>query len=167
MRRVWTRCFQRGPGAAPLVLLLMGAAPSQREAVDLVGLFDRVCLTHAGDVGAAREAARGLRPMRAPRLMVRPGVVFDASTAAGHMALLLFDDGTCGAVADDADAGVLLGELAAQMKRRRVAVRPVGSGRTGGYAYMLQGGNLNVALMVDMQPVEGRTQVSMMARDGR
>ena len=167
MKGVWGLRPQRVQGSALALLLLGAAPPSQREAIDLVGLFDRVCLPFAGDVARARQAAQGLRPLRATHLLVRPGRVFDASTAAGHMALLSFDDGTCGAVADDADAGSLLGELASQMKRRGVTVLPVGSGRAGGWAYLLQGGDVHVALMVDMQSIDGRTQVSMLARDGR
>jgi hypothetical protein len=139
--------------------------------MQLVALFDRVCLPSHGDPTLARQAAKTLSRMTGPaasHLLIRPGAVYDASTPAGHMALLSFDDGTCGTVADDVDAGSLLGELARQMKRRGVSVTAIGSAPAGAaHAYRLRGGGIRLSLMVDMQSDDGRTQASMLAvRDG-
>ncbi len=133
----------------------------------MVDLFDGTCLLHTGNVAATRDAMRGLRPMQAPRLLVRPGRVYDASTQAGHMVVLSFDDGMCGTVADDVDAGSLLTDLAAQMRRRGIAVSSLGSAPAG-TGYRLEGAKVHLSLVVDMRSVEGRTQVSMLAMgDGR
>ncbi len=137
------------------------------EAARLVDLFDRTCLIHVGDAPGLRRAAAGWPAMTgdaASRLLARPGVVYDASTEGGHMALLSFDDGMCGTVADDVDAATLLADLADGMKRRAITVSPVGSAPAGeAQLYHLEGGSVHVSLMVDMRAARARTQVSMLA----
>ena len=154
--------------------LAVGARGSDRthEAARLVDLFDRTCLIHVGDAAGLRRAAAGWPAMTgdaASRLLARPGIVYDASTEGGHMALLSFDDGMCGTVADDVDAATLLADLADGMKRRAIAVSPVGSAPAGeAQLYHLEGGRLDsgsvhVSLMVDLRATRARTQVSMLA----
>ncbi len=140
---------------------------STREAARLIDLFDQTCLLHAGDAQGLREASRGMHAMTgeaAAHLLVRPGTVYDASTKDGHLAVLSFDDGMCGTVADDVDAGSLLADFAAEMKRRAITVSAIGSAPSGAaQPYRLEGAGVHLSLMMDMQTVDGRTQASMLA----
>ena len=100
----------------------------------------------------------------AAHLLARPGAVYDASGSDGHMAVLSFDDGMCGTVADNVDAAALLAELAGRMKARGVAVTPVGAAPAGAsQLYRLVGPAVRLDLMVAMQTADGQTQVSMLA----
>ena len=169
--RVWGGSPQlvQGRALALLALFLVGAGDPRRGAVGLVDLFDGTCLQFAGDKGALRRAVlgRGLRPMTgaaAAHLLARPGAVYDASGADGHRAVLSFDNGMCGAVADDVDAASLLAELAARTRARGIAVTAVGSAPSGAaQLYRLAGPGVQFDLMVAMHTEAGRTQVSMLA----
>jgi hypothetical protein len=88
--------------------LLLPAAAFAGPAEELSGLFLRTCLPYAGHAHALRDwAARANLaevpdPARAAFLNGAPGKVFDASNAAGKIALLSPDDGLCAVVTDRA-----------------------------------------------------------------
>lgn len=134
-----------------------------------MALFADTCIAHGGDVAGLRAAlaARGIPAMpddHARPLLVRPGRVFSVGARAGHLAVLSFDDGHCGTVAEDIDPGRLLTALAAAMKARGIAVSSVGRTPQGAAAaYRLDGPHTHLALMVNMQPIGDRTQASMLA----
>ena len=146
------------------LLALAGSAPAGPTA-RLLDLFDNACVASAGNREMARQvlAARGLRPMPgagAARMLARPGFVYDA----GGVAVLSFDDGTCGTMAEGVDAGLALSGLAARMKARGIAVSAVGTAPAGAaQLYRLEGPKLRLALMVDMRSVNGTTRLSMLA----
>jgi hypothetical protein len=92
-------------------LLLAGLIPATASAgpeQELSGLFLRACLPYAGHSQALRQWAFREKlpevpdPARAAFLHGAPGKVFDASNAAGKLALLSSDDGLCAVVTDRA-----------------------------------------------------------------
>jgi hypothetical protein len=80
------------------------AGPTQ----ELSALFLQSCLPFAGNPAALRQWAAGRKlpevpePARSAFLDNAPGVVFDASSAEGKLALLSSDDGICAVVTDHA-----------------------------------------------------------------
>ncbi len=146
------------------------AEPRRDAARALVDLFAGTCLTHAGDVNGLRAAltARHLAPMPAARaraLLVWPGVVFPVTLPAQHMAVLSFDNGLCGTIAEDVDPGTLLSALDAAMTTRGIAVAALGTAPAGAaQAYRLTGPRTRIELMVDIEPSGGLTQASMLAK---
>jgi hypothetical protein len=145
--------------------LLLAAAAPVNPTGRLLDLFDKACVASAGDRQVARGvlAARGLKPIPsagAAKMLARPGLIYDA----GGVAVLSFDDGTCGTMAEGVDAGQALAELAVRMKARGIEVSAVGSAPAGtAQLYRLEGPKGRLALMVDMRSVHGTTRVSMLA----
>ncbi len=145
---------------------------AQRRAASgaLVELFAGTCLPHAGDVGGLRAALaeRHVAPMPAARaraLLVWPGMVFPIALPAQHMAVLSFDNGLCGTIAEDVDPGALLASLAAAMTRSGIVVSALGVAPAGAaQAYRLTGPQTRLELMVDIEPSGDRTQASMLAK---
>lgn len=147
----------------------------------MVRLFDATCLRMTGDVARLRRtaAARHLAPRHDPAsrlLLVRPGIVYDASTPAGPLALLSFDDGLCGIAGGGVDAAGLLARLAATLRREGVTATPsdAAPGPPGatdrtdgtGQTYTLAGGPVasHLMLMVALHTADGAEQASLLAR---
>jgi hypothetical protein len=93
------------------LLLLTSRAPAAESdtARQLAGLFMQSCLAFAGDAPSLRAWARqnGLKelpdPARATFLRGVPGLVFDASNAAGKFVVISADQGSCSAVTNAAN----------------------------------------------------------------
>ena len=155
---------------ATLLTTAAAAEPRRDAARALVDLFADTCLPHAGDVAGLRSAlaARNLATMPAAQaraLLVWPGVVFPVALPAQHMAVLSFDNGLCGTIAEDVDPGTLLISLSDAMKTRGIAANALGTAPAGtAQAYRLTGPKTRIELMVDIEPAAGLTQASMLAK---
>lgn len=166
MRHLWACVLAIFGGTAGAA----SASPREDAAAALVDLFADTCVLQAGDVGGLRTAlaARGLQPMPAAKaraLLVWPGLVFPEAMPAEHLAVLSFDNGLCGTIAEDVDPGTLLASLARAMQTRGIAVAALGTAPAGAaQAYTLLGPKTRIELMVDIEPSGGLTQASMLAK---
>ena len=92
-----------------LALTLCPVVAIAGPAEELSGLFSQTCLPYAGRPTALRQWAAKAKlpevpdPARARFLNGAPGRVFDASNAAGKIALVSSDDGICAVVTEKAD----------------------------------------------------------------
>lgn len=132
-----------------------------------IGIFDRFCLPHLGDVGAVRREAAIARfapvpPSSPAAVLARPGRVFDAGH---HLLLLSLDNGLCGVMGGPVDGGAVLAAFASAMRAEHVAVTPVGNAPEGApQAYRLAGPALDATVMVGIRGAAiGASAVSMLA----
>lgn len=134
---MWSALRVSVPGVV-LAAVLSGASPVAAQAPagalgpaeELAALFLTGCVPFAGNAPRLRDWAIGQRlpvvpePARSAFLLGAPGLVFDATTAAGKFVLVSADDGLCSAVA--------------AMARGPATVRALEAGmRTGGLRFTL------------------------------
>ncbi|MCQ8241984.1 NMCC_0638 family (lipo)protein [Rhizosaccharibacter radicis] len=131
----------------------------------LSALFEQSCLPHAGDPAGLRALLRDrhLSPLpeaAARKALARPGQAF-AVPGPGHLMVLSFDDGWCGAGADAVDPHALTLSLSAAVERRGLSMQLMGAGTDGReQRYLLardtgprrQTAAPSLALLVLMQP---------------
>ena len=101
--------------------LLAGAAFSDDRAVrgaeQVAGLFVQSCVRFAGDAKGLRKWVAEVRLPTLPQagqeafLKGRPGIVYDATNADGKFVVVSGDDGSCSAIAQQADPAVLVTAL--------------------------------------------------------
>ncbi len=140
------------------------------EAAALAGLFMRSCFLHPGDATGLRAAlvAPDAVPMRADQaagLLPRPGMAFRIAHAPGHLMVLSFDDGWCGAGGIQVASKALTLALSQSMARQGTDMTLMGAsadGREQRYL-LLPPGRPALVLLVLLQPAGALMQASLFA----
>lgn len=136
------------------------------EARQLVELFGESCLRFAAPAGLrAWLEGQGYRRLPAPQeqsLLRGPGRAYDASSHAGHLALLSRDDGWCIAVADNVDAPRLTSLLEQRLRMAGLSFQTVGDDPPPGHRYSVEHGSHQSLLVLEVDRVDDRLQASLL-----
>ena len=143
------------------------------EATALAELFMRSCFLHPGDATGLRAAlvapdAPDAIPMRADQaagLLPRPGRAFRIAHAPGHLMVLSFDDGWCGAGGIQVASKALTLALSQSMAREGTDMTLMGASADGReQRYLLRPpARSALVLLVLLQPAGALMQASLFA----